>query len=500
MSNSSHKNSRSDAVLDQFAGAQVAFANAGRAASEEAATAIQEDAYSAAMAQIQITRIDVNDHDHILGNVATKHGEMAESVEVGVRRARDALHGREFSADVEANRTSHVDYWVDGKAVQSKFINGTNKGLDHVLKHMDKYKQFGGDGQSYYHIPKDQYQLIAQVRAGNTGELSDRTINALKSKIEAIELKTGKPFEDVVKPATSTYAEVQHGKVNETLDQHEGELDSRNEELKDDIRQQHKPSLQGGLRTAATAGAVAGAFGFAASAGRKYFKEKKNIFRGDFTKQDWKDVGLDTGKTVVAGAVTGGAVYLLTNYVGASAPLASAFVSTVKGLEVLVQQQRAGKLSEGGFVDEALLLCTDVALVSLASAAGQTLIPIPVLGALVGSFAGKFACEVLKGMSAKSVEAIQDRVKESQKQLTNAFQAKLRQLEIAFLPSVTMMEYAFDVENNRALLQSSLTLARMQGVAEYKLIKHADETLAFLSNPNAGAPQRSTANRAQRRK
>jgi hypothetical protein len=292
----------------------------------------------------------------------------------------------------------------------------------------------------------------------------------------------------VVKPATSTYAEVQQGKINDTLDRHEEELESRNEQLKEDIRLEHEPSLQEGLQAAATAGLVAGTFCFAASAGKKYFDEGKNIFRGDFDKDDWKEVGLDTGKAAAAGFVTGGAVYYLTNYVGAPAPLASAFVSTAKGMAVLVHKQQAGELADGEFADQALLLCSDVALVSLASAAGQALIPVPVLGALVGSFAGKAACELLKGMSAKGAEAVERRMKEAQARLEREYQVKLHELEAKFLPPLAFMEFAFDLENNRALLLSSLTLGRMVGVPERKLLKSAAQTLDFLKDTSASAP------------
>jgi hypothetical protein len=470
-------------VLDQLSGATVAAANAARVAARAAALGRQDTAYSEALAEIQVTRIFVNDTAHVLGSEATKHGELAEAVEVGVRRAQDALHQRDYSAHDELNRTSKVDYWIEGDAVQSKFVNGSNKGLASVLEHMDSYKEFGRDGSSHYHIPKDQYEQIAKVHSGEATELSAKSVRAIQEKIAAIEAETGKPFEEVVKPATSTYAEVQQSKVNETLDRHEDSLEQRSEELKDDIRTEHGPSLQDGLKTAAFAGVVAGGFGFAASAGRKYFEEDKNIFRGEFTSEDWKEVGLDTGKAAAAGAVTAGAVYFLTNYVGTSAPLASAFVSTAKGLHVLVKRHDAGELEAGEFEDQALLLCTDVAMVSLASAAGQALIPVPVLGALIGSFAGKIACELLKDASESAAQAVRQRMGQAQAQLDKAYKGKLQELEAMFLPSMTMTQYAFDIENNRALLAASLTLARMQGVPEARLIKSADESLAFLKAP-----------------
>lgn len=47
---------------------------------------------------------------------------------------------------------------------------------------------------------------------------------------------------------------------------------------------------------------------------------------------------------------------------------------------------------------------------------------------------------------------MQKRMKDAQEQLEKKYQAKLHELEAMFLPSMSMMQYAFDIENNRALL------------------------------------------------
>ena len=67
------------------------------------------------------------------------------------------MHNRRADATKDGvGRTAPEDYRVNGVAVQSKYINGTNNSLSHVLEHLEKYKDinFGQDG-SYYVIPKD---------------------------------------------------------------------------------------------------------------------------------------------------------------------------------------------------------------------------------------------------------------------------------------------------------------------------------------------------------
>ena len=66
------------------------------------------------------------------------------------------MRNRKADATFEGvGRTVATDYKVHGVDVQSKYINGANNSLSHVLKHMEdyigNYEAFGKDG--YYVIP-----------------------------------------------------------------------------------------------------------------------------------------------------------------------------------------------------------------------------------------------------------------------------------------------------------------------------------------------------------
>ena len=151
---------RTTSVQDQVQSAFVNDINIRRAASELKNLNMQDFSFNEATKHIDAVRKFIGAPEKILGNPNTKHGEIAEQVEVGVRNARDVLEGNTAKATFDnVGRFASEDYLVDGVAVQSKFINGTNNGLSHVMNHMEKYSQFGRDG-SYYHIPKDQYKII----------------------------------------------------------------------------------------------------------------------------------------------------------------------------------------------------------------------------------------------------------------------------------------------------------------------------------------------------
>ncbi|MGQ0439973.1 hypothetical protein ACT4UT_23845, partial [Bacillus sp. B-TM1] len=115
-----------------------------------------------------------------MGSDKTKHGEIAEQVEVHVRNAYKILKGMNPLATFDGvGRTAPEDYLINGVPYQSKFINGVINNLTYVLKHMEKYNEFGRDGSKYM-IPKDIYDLVTRLRAGETVGFRGTTELALK--------------------------------------------------------------------------------------------------------------------------------------------------------------------------------------------------------------------------------------------------------------------------------------------------------------------------------
>lgn len=68
------------------------------------------------------------------------------------------------------------------------------------------------------------------------------------------------------------------------------------------------------------------------------------------------------------------------------------------GMAAQSQKLRAGEITEDDFVNSSEVLCLDVSVSAVASLIGQTAIPIPVLGAVIGNVAGMF----MYGMGKRS--------------------------------------------------------------------------------------------------
>ncbi len=168
---------------------------ADRAGELAAAPRGQDRAFLSAMEELKVVRDFVGSTENILGRTDTKHGEIAEQVHVGVRRAWDVFYGRNPAATFDGvPRTGPVDYRVDGMDIQSKYYNGLRNTLDGVATHAEKYQDFPNDGR--YHIPRDQYQQLEELRrTGEIERLSDRSAAAIQRRVEGLKRATGRSAE-----------------------------------------------------------------------------------------------------------------------------------------------------------------------------------------------------------------------------------------------------------------------------------------------------------------
>ena len=472
---------KNSAVTDQVSGAFVDNINQTRIFEKGVELDKAQAAFILAQSQVDKVREFISNPGGILGSEATKHGEMAERIDVGIRNARAAMEGisaDDLPADIDSvARTGAADYLLNNTEVQSKFINGANNNLKHVLDHMEKYPDFGRDG-SFYHIPKDTHELIGKIMSGESVDgLSQRSIDAIKAKVAEIEELSGQPFNSVVQPGVSDYAEVQRGAVDETLNKHEEELRKESERQKNQIEKDHGPSLQEMGKAALVGGAVGGAVAFASIAYAKY-KSGKNIFAGDFEREDWKEVGLDTTKGAAIGAVSSAAIYGLTNYASMAAPFASAVVSATKGVSSLTKQYTNGELSFDEYMNLGLVICSESAMVGIFTAAGQTLIPVPMLGAVIGSIAGKLFVDMAGSGNSKLTNQLNDMMSEFTKKLDAISLQALERINREFDKLGDLTTVAFDPKNNR--LDGSVKLAKAYGVSESLIIKSSDDLDSFM--------------------
>lgn len=474
---------------DLHVSAQVAAASArldatSRAGELAGALREQDRVFLGAMRELQAVRDFVGTPENILGRAATKHGEIAERVHVGVSRAWDVLHRRAPTATFDGvARTGPADYRVDGVDIQSKYYNGLRNTLDGVASHAEKYPGFP-DGPGRYHIPRDQYgQLDELRRTGKIEGLSDRSARVLQGRVDDLGQSTSRPADELIEPGEASYAEVQRGRVHDTLRDRKDRLTQENEEIGRTARVEHGPSTAGFVKSVGLGGMVGGGVGLTQAVWIKY-REGRSPFRGEFSIRDWQDVGVGGSAGAGGGAVAGGALYLLTNSTALAAPFAGSLVSGLMGIGALLRDHYAGTIDGEQFVEMSHIVAMDAAAVGLASAAGQTMIPVPLLGALLGGLAGKLVTTALQNGLGESESVLISRLAEYERyalgQLDEEFRAVMQGLDAWFGNLERLAATAFDPEANTELLMASVRVAEIAGVPEELILRTTADLDTFM--------------------
>lgn len=102
-------------VQGQVAGVVIQAINESRIHDEIIKMAARDAAFETAVEQIDKVLAFLSRPQNILGNMMTKHGEIAKQVEDGIRNARQVLAQEVMTASIDGvGRTDDVDYFING--------------------------------------------------------------------------------------------------------------------------------------------------------------------------------------------------------------------------------------------------------------------------------------------------------------------------------------------------------------------------------------------------
>ena len=435
-----------------------------------------------ALKELEELKKFLEDPVHILGSNSTKHGEIAEHMQVNIANARRAIQGlsKQYTFD-GVGRTAPEDYMKDGAQVQSKFYNGLKNTLfgKHALQeHLETYPDFVKNGGSY-DIPKDQYEFLIELMEkykNDPDALKKDSISLyhLAEKIDSFLKSNDLVLGKDITSSVVDYKDVQMGKASETVDKEEKNIKDKDKEERDKAYQESKPSLKEGAKAAGISAVAEGGVTFCMSVAQKR-KEKKF---SEFTEDDWKEIGLDTGRGTVKGGIRGGAIYALTNFTATPANVASAYVTAAFGISAQIKALEHGDVSQEDFVINCDTICLDVTISAIASVAGAAIIPIPVLGAVIGNVAGEFIYSFCKKFGSEySHQIIKDyneQMETLNQQLNIQFLQVVLEIQKALQKFKDLEELAFDPDVNMAF-SGSIGLAEEIGVDESKILKNMEQ-------------------------
>lgn len=411
------------------------------------------------------------------------HGFISEFAETGIRNARDVFQGLQKSVAL-LNDNGAADILLQGKEVQMKFYANI----------LNEIKQASNYDNMNMMFPKDHAEVIEKIMGGakyveiNGNILSNSQINSIRKAIEDESALRGVSYDKWLESSVLRYRDVQKGTIDQTLSGEENSINSQIAQQKSDIKketnsdrlraqQEAQPSFGEASKVAGIGAAVQGGLNLGIFVYQKH-KEEKEVW--DFDIEDWKDCGVSTAKGVIKGGISGYAIYGLTNICHLAAPSAGAITSGTFGISSAIVKYRKGDVDTDEFINLVILNSIDATGAAIGAAIGQTVIPIPIVGALVGSIVTTTALNLGKGVLNKhEIEIIslyQEKITAFVDKLDKEYQVKLDKLLNKYHKLGEMQQYSFDFNINVQLrFVSSINLAKSVGVPEKNILKDEAE-------------------------
>lgn len=411
------------------------------------------------------------------------HGFISEFAETGIRNARDVYQGLQKSV-VLLNDNGPADILLQGKEVQMKFYSNI----------LSEIKQASNYDKMSMIFPKDHVEVIEEIMSGaksvefNGNILSNSQVNNIRKAIEDESALRGVSYDEWLESSVLKYKDVQKGRINQTFSGEANNINKQTAQQKTDIQkeadsdrlkaqQKAQPSFGEASKVAGIGAVVQGGLNLGIFVYQKH-KGGKEVW--DFDIEDWKECGLSTAKGTIKGGISGYAIYGLTNICHLAAPSAGAITSGTFGLSNAIVKYRNGDVDTDGFMDLVILNAIDATGAAIGAAIGQTVIPIPVAGALVGSIVTTTALSlgrnVLNKHEIQVINLYQEKINVFIDKLDEEYQVKLNDLLNQYHKLGKLQQYSFDFNINVHLrFVSSINLAKYVGVPEKSILKNEDE-------------------------
>ena len=353
-----------------------------------------------------------------------------------------------------------------------------------MLGHLSKYPDFLNEG-GIYHIPKDQYEAMQTLLTLSDEQFNkaSREVRSIVNKLRDFQQQTGIDLRgESIQPAIGTYDSVQLGKIDETINLEESSIKEKDQSNRENAYQHSKPTLQEGLKVTAVSATIEGGISFCLEVHKK-IKSGKKI--SEFTSDDWKEVGIETASGGGKGAIRGSAIYSMTNFTATPAAVASALVTATFGIASQASLLNQGKISNDDFIANSEIICLDVTVSAISSIMGQVIIPIPILGAIIGNATGMFMYGIAKNNLSKKeqliIEGYNFSIQQINMKLDSQYLTLVNYLLDEFAKFNSIIELALSEEVNMAFA-GSIALAQYIGCDNDKILKSKQETDNYFLN------------------
>ncbi len=412
------------------------------------------------------------------------HGFIAEIAEWGIGNARQQVKGKAGNYSW-INDNGPTDLVRDGVAIQQKFVNSVNYlSLKAISEHLNKYPEYIKNG-GMYQIPEDHYLKIKQIlempadiankRSTQDGEFSLKQWKFVHSFFEENTIPL-----DKIEASKLTYDSVQVNKIGETVEAEKQKLRQTNDRNNKHAYEESLPSFDEGIKVTVASGIIEGGTTFCMLVACK-IKSGKRI--SNFSNEDWKDIIKGTQKSTLKGSIRGVTIYGLTNATSTPAAVASAISTASFGVADQIHLFRSGNLTEIELIENSEVICLEASISALSSFMGQVVIPIPVIGAVIGNTIGTIMYQIGKDKFKATEQAFLKAYQEAQRNLDANLKVKYEKIIAKLMDELEdyliLLEQAFSIDVASAL-DGSVELAKRVGIPHSEILDSKEKIQAYF--------------------
>lgn len=315
------------------------------------------------------------------------HGFIAEFAQTGIANARRAFEGLEKST-ITLNDNGPADLLINGKPVQVKFYAN----LMNELKTSAEYRSMD------MMFSKDHMDIFRAVMHGdkevflNGQPLTSNQVQKIKQLIEEESNIRGLSWDKWMQSSVLKYDQVQREAIDRTFTEETDNIKRQTSEQKSEISNKantdkaaayHKaqPNLGEANKAAGVGAAIQGGLNFgifvyqSTTKARKYGSLPLRI--EGRRRQD--------SRGCLQRRVFGLCNLWIDQCLSSFGSERRAIASGTFGLIDAVMKFRSGEIDDDGFLSLVTINALDATGAAVGAAIGQTLIPVPVVGALIGS-------------------------------------------------------------------------------------------------------------------
>ena len=154
------------------------------------------------------------------------------------------------------------------------------------------------------------------------------------------------------------------------------------------------------------------------------------------------------------------------------------------GMAAQAYKLEKGDISGEEFIDASESMCLDVTVSALSSILGSLLIPVPILGVVIGNAAGMFMKNIAEAYLSSEEQKLIDQYYKDTEALNEQLEAEDKQIielvmaDLAAYKSLAALAFSPDV-NQR--LEISINIARQSGVDESRILTEESGYAFFLN-------------------